>query len=671
MQLSNRNIRRAALGEIPGALCGLHRAAVLFIALAAVAPAQAKRVALVIGNDSYQHADPLVNARADAKAVAEALRATNFQVTLKLDLTLNQMKEAVRNLKSDVSGGDEVIFYYSGHGVQIDGNNFLIPVDTDGRDQDQIKDDSVELQHVLDVVQDQKAKFTLAIIDACRDNPFKGNGRGLRTRGLQAAPTGADGQAVIYSAGTGQEALDNLGPGDKNPNGVFTRVLITEMRKPGEAIDQVMRNVARQVKDMSTQINHPQSPAIYNQFTGDFYFIPPAAGQAPAGAPLQAVPEPPARHVQTAAEREQEFWDRIQDSTDPADFADYAKNFPQGPHAGEAAVIQRKLQRQAAAAAPAPAVSVAARPAAKAFVAPPEDADPAWVPFDDPAEHGFRLQVPKGWRVAGGTYRFGTVDDPRIMVEMISPDGAVRLRVGDAGVPPFVAPNLALKLQGLKEGSRYTQNGAQAIVANYRSGWMFADLYGQARFASFCSNLELKQLRELPSVNENNGQSKNTAGEAIFRCEGSAGEGPMVGFVVAETQLQHLQALDVWKVGPLYSALAPESLGAAALKIILHVSGTHATSQQWAMYQLKQRGVTGTQANQVFQMAVAQETLRHQRLDAQFQQQADGLTQAMMGATLTSNVVDHSKREIWNAGDSNNIVSPMGAVASLTAYRNE
>ena len=145
----------------------------------------------------------------------------------------------------------------------------------------------------------------------------------------------------------------------------------------------------------------------------------------------------------------------------------------------------------------------------------------------------------------------------------------------------------------------------------------------------------------------------------------------MVGFVVAETQLQHLQALDVWKVGPLYSALAPESLGAAALKIILHVSGTHATSQQWAMYQLKQRGVTGTQANQVFQMAVAQETLRHQRLDAQFQQQADGLTQAMMGATLTSNVVDHSKREIWNAGDSNNIVSPMGAVASLTAYRNE
>jgi uncharacterized caspase-like protein len=264
--------------------------------LALTAPAEAKRLALVIGNDSYQHADPLGNARADARAVADALKATNFKVTLKQDVGLQAMKEALRTFKNEVAGGDEVVFYYAGHGVQLEGNNYMIPVDTAGDSADQLKDDSVSLQRVLDDMQDQKARFTLAIIDACRDNPFKGNGRALRTRGL-APVTAADGQAVLYSAGAGQEALDNLGPRDKDPNGVFTRVLIKEMKTPGLSFDQVIHDVRDQVVQLAKSVDHVQTPGYYSQFTGDFYFTAPGTAPAPGFAPAsvpaaQAVPVP-------------------------------------------------------------------------------------------------------------------------------------------------------------------------------------------------------------------------------------------------------------------------------------------------------------------------------------------------------------------------------------------
>lgn len=307
-------------------------------------PVQARRLALVIGNDSYQHADRLNNARTDAKAVAAVLSATNFTVTLKQDLTLQSMKEALRTFKAQIAGGDEVVFYYSGHGVQLDGNNYLIPIDTAGQNADQIKDDSLSLQRVLDDMQDQKAKFTLAIIDACRDDPFKGNGRAIRSRGL-APVTAATGQMVLYSAGAGQEALDNLGGGDKDPNGVFTRVLIKEMRKPGVPAEQVLKSVRDQVVQMAKSVHHEQVPALYDQSIGEFYFV---AGNAVAA----TAPTPSIVHVQTADEREQAFWDRIKDSADPADFTDYKKQYPNGPHAAEAGLMLRKLSR-----APAPVSS--------------------------------------------------------------------------------------------------------------------------------------------------------------------------------------------------------------------------------------------------------------------------------------------------------------------------
>ena len=293
-------------------------------------------MALVIGNDSYQHADALNSARADARAVADALRATGFKVTLRQDVTQQAMKEAVRTFKSEVTGGDEVIFYYAGHGVQLEGMNYMIPVDTAGENPDQLKDDSVSLQRVLDDMQDQKARFTLAIIDACRDNPFKSNGRALRTRGL-APVMAADGQAVLYSAGAGQEALDSLGPHDKDPNGVFTRVLIREMRTPGQSFDQVIHDVRNEVVQLASSVGHTQTPGYYSQFTGDFFFIPPAANQ-PVGAITTATAGNGSQ--QSGADPRQfelAFWESIKDSHDAADFQDYLKKYPHGEFADLAA----------------------------------------------------------------------------------------------------------------------------------------------------------------------------------------------------------------------------------------------------------------------------------------------------------------------------------------------
>jgi hypothetical protein len=317
--------------------------------LAAAAPAAAKRIALVIGNDSYQHVTALKNARSDAKAVAEVLKSTGFTVIVKQDLTLEAMKEALRNFKAQISGGDDAVFYYSGHGVQFAGTNYLIPIDILPQSEDQVADDAVPLQRVLDDLQDQKTKFALAIVDACRNNPFKSSGRAIGGRGL-APVSAATGQMVLYSAGAGQEALDNLGSKDPDPNGVFTRVLIKEMVKPGLPAEQVLKRVRDQVVALAQGANHEQVPAVYDQSIGEFYFVPGNAANAVAATTIApatipaAVAAAPSVHVESAAELEQSFWDRIKDSKDPADFEQYGKQFPNGPHNAEAALMVRKLK---------------------------------------------------------------------------------------------------------------------------------------------------------------------------------------------------------------------------------------------------------------------------------------------------------------------------------------
>lgn len=240
----------------------------------ATRPVMAHRKALIIGNDSYKHVAQLKAAREDARAMAEGLKRVGYAVTLRLDLSEREMKAAIRNFVATIEGGDEVAFFFAGHGVQLGSANYLIPVDINGEGEAQIRDEAIALQRILDDFSDKKAKFTLAVIDACRDNPFKVAGRaiGSSSRGL-APTTAATGQMVIFSAGTGQRALDNLGDKDTSKNGLFTRVFLKEMQKPAVTIDKIVRDTRTEVVRLAKTVGHDQVPAIYDQVVGEFYFI--------------------------------------------------------------------------------------------------------------------------------------------------------------------------------------------------------------------------------------------------------------------------------------------------------------------------------------------------------------------------------------------------------------
>jgi hypothetical protein len=134
-----------------------------------------------------------------------------------------------------------------------------------------VKDEAILLQKILDELEEKKTKFALAVIDACRDNPFKTKGRALGGRGL--APTSAaTGQMVMFSAGSGQQALDRLSDKDPEKNGLFTRIFVKEMMKPGVSVDRVLRNVRTEVVRLAKSVGHEQTPALYDQAIGEFYF---------------------------------------------------------------------------------------------------------------------------------------------------------------------------------------------------------------------------------------------------------------------------------------------------------------------------------------------------------------------------------------------------------------
>jgi hypothetical protein len=236
----------------------------------------AMRRALLIGNDTYKYADVLKNAREDARAMAAELKGFGYEVTLRLDQSQKEMQATLRDFRESIKEGDEVLFYFSGHAVEIDGKNYLTPIDTIGMNQNQLADDSIDLKSsVLDPFTRKKAKLTLALIDACRNNPFLktsstrsvvGGSKGL------APTTPATGQLIVYSAGSGQTALDRLGESDTQKNGLFTRVFLQEMKKVDLPIDRVIKNVRTEVVRLARTIGHDQVPAIYDEVVGDFYF---------------------------------------------------------------------------------------------------------------------------------------------------------------------------------------------------------------------------------------------------------------------------------------------------------------------------------------------------------------------------------------------------------------
>lgn len=342
-----------------------------------VMAATERRVALVIGNNDYQNIVKLEKAVNDANAVAAELRKVGFEVQVLNNVGRKKMNFAINEFVQKVSAGGVGVFFFAGHGVQINNQNYLVPVDMDTpNDPADVLDQAISVPVLQDKLADAKAKYTLLVLDACRNNPLpKKAGRSIgTTRGL-AMTNSPNGQTVLYSAGANQEALDSLGASDKSPNGLFTREFLPTISQPGISSTEALKKTRSMVIQKAKSVGHEQQPAIYDQADGDFYFV---SGPAPAQASAPAGTQGGAATVVQAVDPkaiELSFWESIKDSKQAADYQDYLAKYPNGQFAPLAsrrvAAMSQTVSRSSDSAAPAPSApsAVASAPPAPTQVA--------------------------------------------------------------------------------------------------------------------------------------------------------------------------------------------------------------------------------------------------------------------------------------------------------------
>jgi uncharacterized caspase-like protein len=268
-----------------------------FFAQLGFASAQSRH-ALVIGIDTYTSVPTLEKARNDAVSVHEALSKAGFNSDLVVDADQLQLLRALSDFSSRVRPGDEVIFYFAGHGVEIEGRNYLLPSDIPEAlpgGEFLVTSRALALDNVLDILRSRGARVSMLIIDACRDNPFPRQGtRSLgATRGLGRVEAAPEGTFILFSAGNGQTALDRLSDTDPNPNSVFTRILLPRLTEPGLPVHEMSRLVRTEVRQLARTIGHDQFPAVYDQFDGSFELV--ALRPEPSPPVVVEVPSVPAQ----------------------------------------------------------------------------------------------------------------------------------------------------------------------------------------------------------------------------------------------------------------------------------------------------------------------------------------------------------------------------------------
>jgi hypothetical protein len=266
--------------------------------LLAAVPAQAeRRLALLVGIDDYDNVPKLQKAVGDAQALGATLKNAGFEVDLRLNPDRRGLNAAISALVGRVQPGDTVLFHFSGHGVQIDSENYLLPADVpaaEGIDREDMRSEAVTLFHLMRRIREAGAGTQIVIVDACRNNPFGETAtRGLGgTRGL-APVTPPQGTFVMYSAATNQLARDRLSDDDPEPTSVFTRTLLRKIAVEGKPITDLAREVRDDVSALAKQVNHEQRPAYYDELSGGpFYFVAPRPVVA-AVEPKAVAPEPP------------------------------------------------------------------------------------------------------------------------------------------------------------------------------------------------------------------------------------------------------------------------------------------------------------------------------------------------------------------------------------------
>ncbi len=295
---------------------------IMLLAHAAV-PAAESKVALVIGNSRYVAA-PLANSVHDARAISKNLRELGFTVIERENLTQKQIGPMLREFKSRLTPGAVALFYYAGHGLQLKCNNYLPSVDADISSEEDVSLQSLDLNKVLDVMEEAKTRLNLVFLDACRNNPYT---RGFRSVGDGLARVNApSGTLISFATRPGSIASDGSGK-----NGLYTEHLLTAMMVPGRPIEQVLKQVVKEVKQSS---KGKQEPWMEGSIDGEFFFV--AAAKISPGVlesvrKAQQSPERPSGNANAAMELA--YWDAIKNSTNVADFEGYLSTWPQGKFA--------------------------------------------------------------------------------------------------------------------------------------------------------------------------------------------------------------------------------------------------------------------------------------------------------------------------------------------------
>jgi len=239
---------------------------IIFIALLAVVTCNAygvERLALVIGNGAY-HDAPLRNPVNDARAMADTLRQIGFSVIYEENADRQTLRQAIRDFSRDLQTSDVGLFYFAGHGMQVKGRNYLIPVHSDIQAEFEVPDEALEAAAVLRGMEDAGSGLNIVILDACRNNPFARSFRSA-TRGL-ARMDAPSGSIIAYATAPGQVALDGDGE-----HGIYTKHLLDAMRVPGLPIEQVFKRVRIGVR---RETGGQQTPWEESSLTSDFIFTP-------------------------------------------------------------------------------------------------------------------------------------------------------------------------------------------------------------------------------------------------------------------------------------------------------------------------------------------------------------------------------------------------------------
>ena len=299
----------------------------------------AKRVALVIGNSSYQNVPKLPNPEADANAIADMFRKAGFdRVDLQTNVSDLEFKRALRKFEDVASDADVAVVFFAGHGFQIRGTNYMIPVDARLADERDAPDEAISLDRITETVGTAK-QLALVIVDACRDNPFVAMKRLTATRGfarglVRIDPADDSNVVVLYAAKDGSTAADGRGP-----HSPLTTALLDNLTAPGVDI----RLAFGRVRDEVLQItDHAQEPFVYGSLGGSILALVPA--KAEVSAPVAPVVAPA---LSEQANLELTFWNLIKDEKNPRLFEAYIKRYPNGAFADIARIMLDDLKTAA------------------------------------------------------------------------------------------------------------------------------------------------------------------------------------------------------------------------------------------------------------------------------------------------------------------------------------